>query len=112
MAKIKGTTVTLFERIKTGEDAFKHPIYKEEGTQISNILIAPASTNEIAETMNLTGKKAVYTIAIPKSDTHRWEDNRIEFFGESWRVIGFPQEGIEKNIPLEWNKKYMVERYG
>lgn len=26
------------------------------------------------------------------------------FLGMSWQVIGFPQQGIEENIPLEWNK--------
>jgi hypothetical protein len=64
------------------------------------------------DTLNLTGKKAVYTIAIPKGDEHVWEDNKVEFFGETWKVIGLPQQGIEHNIPLEWNQKWMVERYG
>jgi hypothetical protein len=36
----------------------------------------------------------------------------VDFFGHSWRVIGFGTEGIEANIPLSWNKKIMVERYG
>ena len=66
----------------------------------------------ILDVLNMTGKKAVYNIAIPKGDDHTWEDNRVEFFGESWRVIGFPQQGIEENIPLDWNQKWMVERYG
>lgn len=68
--------------------------------------------SEILDTLNLTGKKAVYTIAIPKGDEHVWEDNKVEFFGETWKVIGLPQQGIEHNIPLEWNQKWMVERYG
>ncbi|WP_256126938.1 hypothetical protein [[Ruminococcus] torques] len=48
----------------------------------------------------------------PKGDKHTWKDNKVEFFGEIWKVIGFPQQGIEQNIPLEWNQKWMVERYG
>ena len=27
-------------------------------------------------------------------------------------AIEWPLEGIEENIPLDWNKKVMVERYG
>ena len=61
---------------------------------------------------NLFGKKAVYTLAIPKGDTHKWEDSVVEFFGHKWKTFGFPIEGIESNIPLDWNKKVMVERYG
>lgn len=111
MPKIKGIQVTLYEKIKTGMDAFNHPIYEEVSKVVENVLVAPATTSEIVEVQNLTGKKAVYSIAIPKGDTNEWKDNKVEFFGESWRVIGFQQEGIEENMPLAWNQKWMVERY-
>lgn len=111
MGMIKGIPITLYEKIKVGEDDFGHPIYQEIPTTVENVLVAPASVSEILETQNLIGKKAVYNLAIPKGDTHKWEDCKVEFFGKAWRVIGFPQEGIEKNIPLAWNRKWMVERY-
>ncbi len=111
MAMIKGITVTLYEKVKTGEDEFRHPIYEERPDLIENVLVYPASTTEVLDTLNLTGKKAVYNLAVPKGDTHTWEDNRVEFFGKMWRVIGFPQTGIEENVPLDWNDKWMVERY-
>ncbi len=101
----------LYERNKTGEDDFGNPIYQEIPTVVENVLVAPASISEIIEIQNLTGKKAVYNLAIPKGDTNNWEDCKVEFFGKMWHVIGFPQEGIEKNIPLLWNQKWMVERY-
>lgn len=107
----KGIQVTLYEKTETEKDEFDHPVYKETPVIIKNVLVAPASTTEILDTMNLTGKKAVYNIAIPKGDRHTWQDCRVDFFGQSWRVIGFPQQGIEKNIPLDWNQKWMVERY-
>lgn len=112
MSIIKGITVTLYEKRKTGKDEFDHPIYEETAVDVENILVAPANINEILESQNITGKKAVYIMAIPKGDKHTWEDCRVDFFGESWRVIGFPQQGIEKNIPGDWNQKWMVERYG
>lgn len=108
---IKGITVTLYEKKEAGKDPFGHQLYEEFPVDVDNILVAPASTTEILDTLNLTGKKAVYNIAIPKGDAHEWKDNRVDFFGESWRVIGFPQKGIEENIPLDWNDKWMVERY-
>lgn len=111
MARISGITVTLIERIECGKDAFNHPVYSEKRIKVENVLIAPAQTTEIADALNLTGKKAVYNIAIPKGDKHNWKDNCVEFFGEKWQIIGFPQRGIEENIPLDWNQKWMVVRY-
>jgi len=50
-------------------------------------------------------------LAIPKGDTNDWENQEVRFFGERWRVIGMPLQGIDELIPLDWNKKVMVERY-
>lgn len=111
MGMIKGITVTLYEKKRTGEDEFKHPVYTEYPVKVDNVLVHPASVTEIIDTLNLTGRKAVYNLAIPKGDDHEWEGNRVEFFGAMWRVIGLPQKGIEENVPLGWNDKWTVERY-
>lgn len=108
---IKGMPVKLYERVLSGTDEFDHPVYTETPVIVENVLVAPASTTEILDTLNLTGKKAVYNIAIPKVDSHTWQDCRVDFFGQSWRVIGLPQKGIDENIPGAWNQKWMVERY-
>lgn len=108
---IKGITVTLINFIKTGEDGFGHPVYSEQRTEIDNVLVAPMTVSEQAETFNLTGKKAIYKIAVPKEDGHIWKDQDVEFFGERWRVVGFPQEGITENIPLGWNQIWQVAKY-
>lgn len=108
---IRGIPVILYERHIVGNDEFDHPLYQETPVTVDNVLVAPASTTEILDTLNLTGKKAVYNIAIPKGDDHTWKDCRVDFFGMSWQVIGFPQQGIEENIPLEWNQKWQVAAY-
>lgn len=108
---IKGMPVKLYERILSGTDEFDHPVYTETPVMVENVLVAPVSIQEILDTLNLTGKKAVYNIAIPKGDSHTWKDCRVDFFGQSWRVIGLPQQGIDENIPGSWNQKWMVERY-
>lgn len=107
----KTITVTLYDRRETGKDAFGASLYEEVPVEVPGVLAAPSSTQDIIDTTNLTGKKAVYTLAIPKGDTNIWENRRVDFFGSSWRTIGIPQEGIEENIPLKWNRKVMVERY-
>lgn len=109
---MKGITVTLYERVETGADAFNHATYEEQAIEVENVLVAPASSAEVVEALNLTGKKIVYNLAIPKGDIHEWTDCRVDFFGEKWRTVGYPQIGIETLIPTAWHKKVMVERYG
>lgn len=108
---MKGITVTLYERIVTGADCFNAPVYTETPVQVENVLVAPLSDTEVLETINLTGAKAVYQLGIPKGDTHEWVSGmKVSFFGETFRIIGLPTEGIDALIPLSWNKKVKVER--
>lgn len=108
---MKTITVTLYEKTENGQDAFHKTIWTETPVDVSGVLYAPTSAQEVLDNINLYGKKAVYTLAIPKGDTHNWEDCRVSFNGEDWHVFGIPLEGIDENIPLAWNKKITVERY-
>lgn len=109
---MKGITIQLRVKTETGKDAFNAPVYDNEWINVDNVLVAPVSSTDALDILNLTGKKAVHTLGIPKGDSHKWEDTEVKFFGETWKTIGFPQEGIENLIPLSWNKKVSVERYG
>lgn len=106
---LKGQTIQLIEKTQTGVDGFDRPTYQETEISVENVLIAPLSDTEVLDTLNLTGKKAVYHLAIPKGDTHTWENRKVRFFGETWRVIGKPTKGIDDLIPLDWNLKVKVE---
>lgn len=112
MANIKGITVVLIDKVESGADPFGHPIYNDAEIPVDNVLVAPASSQDVINELDLTGKKAVYTLAIPKGDTHDWEDKEVRFFDQRWHVIGIPTQGIDSLIPLAWNKKVTVERYG
>lgn len=111
MARIRGMTVTLIEKKKIGTDPFGAPIYDDVEHDVENVLISPTSTDDVINTLNLTGRKAVYTLAIPKGDDHVWDGQEVRFFGCRWRIIGTALQGIEELIPLDWNKKVTVERY-
>ena len=111
MGKIKGIAIILVDKIETGKDPFGNPIFEDDEISIENVLISPTSSDDIVNQMSLTGRKAVYTLAIPKGDTHDWENKEVIFFNQRWRAFGIPLEGIEDLIPLDWNKKVMVERY-
>lgn len=111
MARIKGITVTLIDRKVIETDPFGTPVYGDVEIDVDNVLVSPTSSDDVVNTLSLTGRKAVYTLAIPKGDTHDWENQEVRFFGKRWRVFGIPLEGIEDMIPLRWNKKVTVERY-
>lgn len=111
MARIKGITITLIDRQLIDTDPFGTPIYGDVEIEVENVLVSPTSSEDIVNQLELTGKKAVYTLAIPKSDTNSWENKEVRFFGDRWRVFGISLQGIEALIPLDWNKKVMVERY-
>lgn len=109
--KLKGITVTLYEAQQTGVDGFGASIYEEVPVPVENVLVAPSSQNEILDATNLYGRKAIYTLGIPKGDAHQWENRKVSFFGQDWRAFGIPLQGQDELIPLAWNKKVMVERY-
>lgn len=111
MGRLHGVTITLFERVQSGTDPFNRPVYTETAVPVENVLIGEPSTQDIVDVLNLTEKKLAYTLAIPKGDAHEWTNRTVEFFGERFRTIGEPTQGIEALIPLEWNRKVKVERY-
>lgn len=109
---MRGITVTLYNRTSDSTDEFNRPIYTETAITVDNVLVGQPTTDEITDTLNLTGKKLAYVLAIPKGDTNTWTDRTVEFFGEKFHTIGEPTMGVEHLIPLSWNKKVRVERYG
>ena len=108
---IRGITILLYEKRQTGTDAFHAPIYEETPIEVPNVLVGEPSAEDIVNEMQLYGKRIAYTLAIPKGDTHDWNDVTVEFFGQKWRTSGGVTQGIEDMIPLAWNKKVKVERY-
>lgn len=111
MTKIKGITVTLVDTVEIEKDPFGHPIYEQKEIEVSNVLVTPTTSDDIINSMELEGKKAVYILGIPKGDTHDWEDKEIRFFGQRFKSFGKVTEGIDHLIPLDWNKKVQVETY-
>lgn len=112
MGRIKGIPIVLIDKQVIGNDSFGHPKTVDVEIVVENVLIAPATTEDITNQINLTGKKVVYTLAIPKGDVHNWTNKEVRFLGQRWRTVGEPLEGLDHLIPLEWNKKVQVERYG
>lgn len=108
---LKGIKVILIDKVQVGSDDFGQPLLEDREIEVDNVLIAPSSSDDIINGQSLYGKKAIYTLAIPKEDTNVWEDREVMFFGKKWKVFGMSIQGLEHLIPLKWNKKVMVELY-
>lgn len=109
---IHGITVRLYVKTQTGTDDFGAPVFEETPKEVCNVLVGEPTSEDIVSSLQLYGKRIAYTLAIPKGDEHDWEDVTVEFFGQKFRTYGGVTQGIDTLIPLCWNKKVKVERYG
>ena len=109
---IHGITVRLYVKTQTGTDDFGAPVFDETPKEVCNVLVGEPTSEDIVSSLQLYGKRIAYTLAIPKGDEHDWEDVTVAFFGQKFRTYGGVTQGIDTLIPLCWNKKVKVERYG
>lgn len=109
---MKGTTVQLSIKTQTGTDGFGSPIYSEELVDVHDVLVGQPSSDDMTSSIQLYGKTIAYVLGIPKGDNHNWVDTDVIIFGQRYRTVGYPQEGIIENIPLRWKANIKVERYG
>ena len=109
---MKTMTVQLVVKTQDGTDPFGALIETEEIVDVPGCLVGQPSTDEISQTLEMYGKQIAYVVGIPKGDTHTWVDTDVIIWGERFKTIGFPQTGIQENIPLSWGQNVKVERYG
>lgn len=109
---IRGITIQLQVTSENGVDEFNRPFVTEEWIDVNNVLVGEPSDNDIINQQELEGRHWQYTLAIPKGDTHDWQNKLVRIWGETYKTFGHVTQGIEVNIPLLWNKKVKVEKYG
>lgn len=109
---MKGMTIQLVVETITGQDPFGMPITEEQLEDVEDVLVGQPTTDDVTNALQMYGKKIEYVLGIPKGDTHNWTDATVYIWGERFRTIGFPQTGIQANIPLRWGQNVRVERYG
>ena len=111
MQLIRGTTVQLGIKTKTGEDSFGAPVYDTVFVPVENVLVGGPTADEVTSGLALSGKTTEFMLGIPKGDTHDWEDTEIIIFGKKYRTVGAVIRGIEENVPGPWHFKIRVVRY-
>lgn len=106
--------VKLYQTTQTGTDDFGAPIYTEEPVTVDNVLVGSPTSTEVQDILNLTGKKVVYMLGIPKNDSNDWTDKKVELpapFSGIFHTIRFEITGIQDLIPMDWGRNIPVERY-
>lgn len=115
---MRGMTVTLYQETATSNtDAFGVPIVTETPVTVDNVLIGEVTTDAITDNTSLYTKVIRYTLGIPKGDTHDWTNKKVEWtdaYGitHHCKTFGFPETGVETNIPTPWHMKVRCEEYG
>ena len=109
---MRGMKIQLVIRTQTGTDAFGAPIYTETFEDVADVLVGQPTTDDITDSINLYGKKCEYKLGIPRGDTHEWTDAIVIIRGERYQTIGYPERGIDENVPLRWFQNVKVARYG
>lgn len=112
---LSGITVKLYKETPVGTDAFNAQLFTTVPVSVDNVLVGQPTEQEILDTINLYGKRAIYVLHIPKGDTNDWENKTVEFTFNGvtgkYRTIGHPIEWMEHLVPLDWNRKVRVETY-
>lgn len=109
---MKGMTIELGVKTETGVDPFGAPVYETTYIEVEDVLVGQPSSDDLTTTLELTGKRIAYVLGIPKGDDHTWTDTTVRFFGKTFKTIGYPETGIQENIPLRWGQNVKVEAYG
>lgn len=117
MPKLKGVSIIIEVKTQTGTDPFGKPIFSTTWDTVDNVLVGQPDPEEVKQTLDIQGKKVIYKLAIPKGDAHDWENVRVMLpqpysFAGTYMTVGFPISGIDELIPLSWNQKVLLERYG
>lgn len=110
---IEGISITLYTETVTGYDDFNREIVETKAVTVDNVVIGQPSSEDITSEINVSGKRAVYNLAIPKDDQNDWTNKVVEFYGKKWRTIGVPTQFMDGYMgeSWPWNKQIKVEEY-
>lgn len=104
-----GETVVVETRSAVGTDNYKSPIYETSESEVSNVLVAPADTDDVFGNTRPDGAQIKYTLYFPKTFDGDLEGCRIKVRDEWLSVIGHPDHFDKKVCPTKW---WMVVRVG
>ena len=109
--RLRGIPVRLLVKTPAGVDGQGRRVWEWDGVEVQNVLIAPLGEASDSAALPPDAGGDAYRLAIPKTDTHRWEGQLVQFWDCTWVVLGTPTKGIDFLVPGPWNKKVVVALY-
>lgn len=108
---IRGETVTLISPAAPGVDAFGDELTGwQPGVSVGNVLVAPASTDDLAGSLRRDGDRDALTLHFPKTFSGSLRGCRVIVRGVTYRVVGDPQRYTTAMTPGAWDLPVTVER--
>ena len=101
---ITGRTVTVVLRVENGRDAFNMPVWDEAAQDVDNVLVAPASTEDLAGLGRPDGDETVIVAHFPKTWSGSLRGAVLVVDGRRFEVVGDPQPYMAANTPGAWNR--------
>ena len=102
---MNGETVKLVCRQAAGRDPFNNEVFEECETEVENVLVQPAGTQDDTDSNRPEGIKAKYLLLFPKAFAYgsgSLRGTKIEVRGKRYKVIGDPGCYDGKNCPTDW----------
>ncbi len=98
---MKGETVEVLRPTITF-DSQKREQKTWDSETVENVLVSPATSQDLATQIRLNETKSVYTLAFPKTYDKPLRGCRCIVRGETFDVIGDPQYSTLENTPTKW----------
>lgn len=107
---MRGETVTVLARTKTGVDAGNNPIWKSARIPVGNVLVGPPNGTNAGNTRP-DGQTVSATLCFPRSyDGPALRNLDIEVRGAVFHVVGDPMPVDGGMKPTAWNLAVDVTR--
>ena len=101
---IRGETVIVVHKVKAGMDAFHVPTYTFETETVPNVLVSPASTDDLEAIARPEGDTVALALHFPKTYTASLRGSLVEVRGRRYEIQGDPQSYMDENTPGAWNR--------
>ncbi|MGO1319928.1 MAG: hypothetical protein ACTII7_07775 [Galactobacter sp.] len=108
--RIKGETVTVLTRERTGTLPGNTPEYTDVETTVDNVLVAPGALSDVTGSIRPDGVKVAWELHFPKTFTGSLRGARVKVRGgPAVPVVGDPHPYTDANTPGAWNRPVRLE---
>lgn len=108
MRLVRGTTVTVSRRVRTGTDRYNRATYGTEASEVGDVLPQPGAATDL-DASRPEGVRVAMTFHWPRTDHRSLRGATVTHAGRAYRVIGDPQPYLGENVPGPWDRAVECE---